>query len=327
MPRARKQCDKWMPDRVYRHPRGYVMIPRGTKKTVVVAKHGASRAEVIQLAKKVRAELDRFTVSKLFDLYFSSLQFSDLAPRTKADRLAESKNIKAAFGSFDPDSVKAQSVRRYMDQRGAKSRVQANHELACLSVVYSWGYERGLVAENPCRGIKRFKNRPRDRYITDLEYQAITDCAPRFLVAAMEISYLCAARVGDVLAMRLDQITDDGVYIKQKKTGKKQIKAWSPRLREAVSASSGMLVAGAGSTFVVCHQNGEQVTYRQLNAAWRLATSGAGISGCTFHDIKAKGISDYDGTASEKQAFSGHRTLAQVEVYDRKVRVTPSLNK
>lgn len=303
------------------------MIPKGTNKTVMVAKPGASRTDVIKLAEQVRVELDRFTVSKLFDLYFGSLQSSDLAPRTMADRLAESKNLKSAFGSLDPDAIKPQSVRRYMDQRGAKSRVQANHELACLSVVYSWGYERGLVAENPCRGIKRFKTMPRDRYITDLEYQAITDSAPRFLVVAMEISYLCAARVGDVLAMRWDQITEDGIYIRQKKTGKKQIKAWAPRLRDAISASRGLLAAGAGSTFVVCHQNGEPVTYRQLNAAWRLATSRAGISGCTFHDLKAKGISDYDGTASEKQAFSGHRTLAQVEVYDRKVRVTPSLNK
>lgn len=303
------------------------MIPKGTKKTVVVAKHGASRDEVIKLAEKVRDELDRFTVSKLFDLYFSSLQFSDLAPRTQADRRDESKNLKFAFGNLEPDMIRPQSVRRYMDQRGVRSRVQANHELACLSVVYSWGYERGLVAENPCRGIKRFQNRPRDRYITDLEYQEITNNAPSFLVVAMEISYLCAARVGDVLAMRWDQITDDGIYIKQKKTGKKQIKAWSPRLRDAISASRGLLVAGAGSTFVVCHKNGEPVTYRQLNSAWRLATSRAGVTGCTFHDLKAKGISDYDGTASEKQAFSGHRTLAQVEVYDRKVRVTPSLNK
>lgn len=303
------------------------MIPKGTKKTVVIAKPGASREEVIKIAEKVRDDLERFTVSKLFELYFGSLQFSDLAPRTMADRRAESTNLKAAFGSLDPDAVRPQSVRRYMDKRGAKSRVQANHELACLSVVYSWGYERGLVAENPCRGIKRFKISPRDRYITDLEYQAITNNATRFLVVAMEISYLCAARVGDVLAMRLDQITEEGIYIRQKKTGKKQIKAWSPRLRDAISSARGGLAAGAGSTFVVCHENGEPVTYRQLNAAWRQATSMAGISGCTFHDIKAKGISDYDGTASEKQMFSGHRTLAQVEVYDRKVRVTPSLNK
>lgn len=46
----------------------------------------------------------------------------------------------------------------------------------------------------------------------------------------------------------------------------------------------------------------------------------------TFHDLKAKGISDYEGSSRDKQLFSGHKTETQVLVYDRKVKVTPSLN-
>ena len=45
----------------------------------------------------------------------------------------------------------------------------------------------------------------------------------------------------------------------------------------------------------------------------------------TFHDIKAKGISDFEGTAGEKQFASGHKTERQVHTYDRKVRVVPTL--
>lgn len=47
---------------------------------------------------------------------------------------------------------------------------------------------------------------------------------------------------------------------------------------------------------------------------------------CTFHDIKAKAISDYEGATKDKQLFSGHKTEAQVNKYDRKVKVTPTLN-
>ncbi|HHS9984727.1 TPA: tyrosine-type recombinase/integrase, partial [Klebsiella quasipneumoniae subsp. similipneumoniae] len=39
------------------------------------------------------------------------------------------------------------------------------------------------------------------------------------------------------------------------------------------------------------------------------------------------GISDYEGSSKEKQIFSGHKTESQVIVYDRKTRVTPTLNK
>ncbi|EBV0764978.1 integrase, partial [Salmonella enterica subsp. enterica serovar Kirkee] len=47
----------------------------------------------------------------------------------------------------------------------------------------------------------------------------------------------------------------------------------------------------------------------------------------TFHDIKAKAISDFEGSSRDKQIFSGHKTESQVLIYDRKVQISPSLNK
>jgi hypothetical protein len=47
---------------------------------------------------------------------------------------------------------------------------------------------------------------------------------------------------------------------------------------------------------------------------------------CTFHDLKAKDISDYEGSSREKQLFSGHKTESQVLVYDRKVRISSTLD-
>lgn len=46
----------------------------------------------------------------------------------------------------------------------------------------------------------------------------------------------------------------------------------------------------------------------------------------TFHNLKAKGISDYEGTMADKQRFSGHKEFAQVNTYDRKVDMVPPLN-
>jgi hypothetical protein len=45
------------------------------------------------------------------------------------------------------------------------------------------------------------------------------------------------------------------------------------------------------------------------NDAKRTAEQKAGVPfGCNFHDIKAKGISDYEGSSRDKQLFSGHKT-------------------
>ncbi len=43
----------------------------------------------------------------------------------------------------------------------------------------------------------------------------------------------------------------------------------------------------------------------------------------TFHDLKAKGISDLKGNLYEKQAISGHKNVEQTARYDRKIAVVP----
>ncbi|MGC6686827.1 tyrosine-type recombinase/integrase, partial [Escherichia coli] len=83
---------------------------------------------------------------------------------------------------------------------GEQSKTQANHEKSSMSRVYSWGYERGYVKANPCAGVSKFKAKNRERYVTDKEYQAVLSVAPLPVFIAMEIAYLCAARVSDVLS-------------------------------------------------------------------------------------------------------------------------------
>lgn len=47
----------------------------------------------------------------------------------------------------------------------------------------------------------------------------------------------------------------------------------------------------------------------------------------TFHDIEAKAISDFEGSSRDKQIFSGHKTESQVLIYDRKVQISPTLDR
>lgn len=329
MGRRRKPEDAWMPDNVYRHPRYYIYKPpkAGKGKTIILGGLDLSKADVYRLAELKKAEWeDSDTVRALFRAYFASADFASKAPRTRADREKESVFLLTAFGGMAPDAVEPSHMRRYMDLRGVKSRTQANHEHACMSAIFSWGYERGMVKRNPCKGVKKFTANQRDRYITDSEYQAIYDAAPNYLRVAMEIAYLCAARVGDILSMRWGQVLDEGIYIQQSKTGKRQIKAWTHRLRKAFDLAKSLPAAGVASTVVICNNKGSRIHYRTLNQAWTDAREQAGITGATFHDLKAKGISDYEGTAADKQQFSGHKTIGQVAVYDRKVKITPTLD-
>ena len=327
MGRKRAPGNEWMPKGVFFRPSGYYWKPGGT--TEKLAPAGASKSEVsIAFEKVVEGRKNILTFSQLWKKFLNSTDYAALAPRTQKDYLAHEKYLLAVFGDAEAKAIKPEHVRRYMDARGKKSRVQANHEHSSMSRVYRWGYQRGFVPGNPCVGVDKFPKPKRDRYITDEEYLAIYEHASEPVKAAMEIAYLCAARVSDVLKMDWSQIMDEGIFIQQGKTGVKQIKAWTERLRTAVNRCRAWGEDGA----VIKTMYGERYSYKGFNEAWRKARAAAANHlgrplDCTFHDLKAKSISDYEGSSRDKQKFSGHKTESQVLVYDRKIKITPTLDK
>nr|WP_308823512.1 tyrosine-type recombinase/integrase [Sodalis praecaptivus] len=271
------------------------------------------------------------TFSQLWTYFLDSAYFSELKPRTQKDYLQHQKKLLAVFGKVSVNSIKPEHVRTFMDKRGLQSKTQANHEMASMSRVYRWGYERGYAKNNPCAGVMKFKAVKRDRYITDDEYLVIYQSADDVVKAAMEIAYLCAARLSDVLGMKWQQVTEQGIFIQQGKTGIKQIKVWTPRLREAIELAKSASVPTQANAPVIMGQHKGHYSKRGFSNRWMEARSQASAQlgyelDCTFHDLKVKGISDYKGSTKDKQLFSGHKSESQVLVYDRKVKLSPTLD-
>lgn len=262
--------------------------------------------------------------------FFESADFNNLSMDTQKDYRKYANKLMPVFGKMDPDFIKPQHIRKYMDKRGVASQTQANREKAFLSRLYSWAYERGKVKMNPCKGVRQFKEIARDRYVTDEEYYALYSVSPPIIKVAMEIAYLCLARQKDVLALKKSELLDPGIFIEQHKTGKKQIKAWSDRLRSVIAMSKELpLKTGMSSIYVLHKIDGLRYTRDGFNSRWETARVEARQKyphlsfDFTFHDLKAKGISDLEGTLQEKQQISGHKTLTQTARYDRKVQIVP----
>ena len=317
-----------MPERVYRGKSAYEYRPTNghciklcsidSPRSLVLRRH-ADEYE--------RFHAGRHTIGAMVSEYFDSSQFAKLSQTTRDDYAKHWKNIKKVFQKTDARKLKPEHVRKYMDLKGKSSENQANHHHSFLSAAFSWGYERGKVSANPCKGVKKFKIEARDRYIEDHEYKALYDHASIAVQVAMEISYLCAARQGDVLALTRDQILPEGIKIKQGKTGKLQVKRWSPRLRAAIELAKQIKTANP-STIIIPTRTGAPYSsdgFRTMVAkAKKKAREATGLAmDFTYHDIKAKSISDYEGN---KQEFSGHKTYSQVAIYDRKPQVVDSLN-
>lgn len=335
MGRPRKDPkDVSLPPRVTKNKYSYVWKPKGTKLSVSLGKiRETSISKLWQRYEQEKAKRhDITTFSKLWGMFVESPAFTELAPRTQKDYHQHERQLLAVFGKMRADDIRIEQVRIFMDKRGLSSKNQANQEVASMSRVFGWSFERGYVKGNPCKGIRKFTLVDRDVYIPDEDYRAIYECAPIEIQVAMEISYLCAAREGDVLDLLLSDVRFEGLFIEQNKTGKKQIKQWSPRLLAVVDLATKNLVSRSAAGYLVPGPSGGKMNKKTFNSWWNKAKKaaemnvGRHIPG-TFHDIKAKAISDYQGSSREKQIFSGHKTESQVLVYDRKVKITPSLDK
>lgn len=109
-----------------------------------------------------------------------------------------------------------------------------------------------------------------------------------------------------------------------------QIKAWTVRLANAITLADSLpLTSGMVSLYVIHQKSGSRYTRDAFNAQWMKAKKAAADKfpelefNFTFHDLKAKGISDLEGTLHEKQEISGHKNASQTARYNRKISVVP----
>jgi len=129
----------------------------------------------------------------------------------------------------------------------------------------------------------------------------------------MALAYLCCARQGDLLTLSKSQLLPEGIFIKQGKTGKKQIKAWTGRLKAAIDLAASLpLKDGVVSMYVRYTRGG--------NSRWQAARERSAAEypelsfDFTFHDLKAKGISDLEDSLTERQAISGHKGISHCKI-------------
>lgn len=329
--RRKNPEDNKLPSKVYRNKYSYYYKPN-SKQCITLCPISANMVEVwAKYNHEIAKEQYHMTFRKLWALFVESAYFSELSRRTQIDYKQHSKKLFAVFGHVNVDNIKTVDIRKFMDKRGVQSKTQANHEFSSMSKVYNWGYERGYAKGNPCKGVTKFTLKARDKYAEDEEYYAILEVARPSIRIAMEIAYLCAMRVGDILKINYSQVLEDGLFAKQGKTGTKQIKLWTDRLREVFEYARKKFPPQNKDSLLILNSNGDAYSYKNFNEHWNEDKKeaekklGKKIT-FTFHDLKAKGISDFDGSSKDKQLFSGHKTESQVLVYDRSVKKSPTLN-
>ena len=258
----------------------------------------------------------RGSVGELIEKYMVEIA-PKKAKATYTGNLMEAKNLAAVFGKMLVLEVRPMHIAQYLDVRGVSAPIRANREIALLSHMFSYAMRWGQIDRNPCIGVAKHPEKGRDRYITDQEFQAVKKIASEFISVVMDFAYITALRKGDILNLRLEQITDEGIWIKQSKTGAKQLYEWTDGLRDVVGRAKALKRPIRG-LYLFCTRKGQPYSDTGFKAIWNRVQVKWAVSGgqrFTFHDIRAKALTDAKNKGLDAQLLAGHSSSSMTEHY------------
>jgi integrase len=138
----------------------------------------------------------------------------------------------------------------------------------------------------------------------------------------MDLAVLTGFRPGDLLALTRQSLTDDGIEIETRKTGKRILIEWSEALRSTVKRA--LAEAPQVRQHIICNKQGKAYTvdgfntifYRRMSELVKNRDSGL-TERFQFRDLRAKSASDDTAEAASKRL--GHADPKITErVYRRK---------
>ena len=132
-------------------------------------------------------------------------------------------------------------------------------------------------------------------------------------------------RLSETLGTRVQDIQEKGLYTRRLKGSNDAITLWSDRLQGVVDRGlRGQL--RVPDMPIINNGKGSNIRVESFKTAWQRLMKKAELKGVerfTFQDLKAKGVSDFEG---DKKKASGHKSEAMVAVYDRKLLEIESTN-
>jgi integrase len=217
-------------------------------------------------------------------------------------------------------SQKAASISRVqlgtLHSKSVQTPFAANRALATWSKMFSWAAARGLVPEghNPAKGIERYREEGRERYLTDNEIARlgevlveaetiglpwnVDDTKPPskhmaklpnqrskldpFAIAAIRLLLLTGARLREILDAQWSQINyqHSVIYLPDSKTGRKPI-GLSPQALTVINS----LPKIEGNPYIIAGEKPGSPR-ADLKKPWHRVCRAAGLQGVRLHDLR-----------------------------------------
>jgi hypothetical protein len=229
----------------------------------------AECARIAALAEAKAAETVKpGTLGLLICEYRSSSIFRDLAPRTVSD-------YQKIFDYLQPIADEPLAtfnrplVVRIRDKAAAsKGRRFGNYVKAVLSIVFTWGCERGHLENNPAshiKGLRRQKGVPEaNRPWADVERDAVLEAAPDHIRPAVALMMFTGLGPKDALALPRNFAKAGEIATRRSKTGEPVFWPMPRPLAEILAA------APAHAAVTLCaNSKGRPWTESGFATSWR----------------------------------------------------------
>src|SRR6476620_6548741 len=197
-----------------------------------------------------------------------------------------------ALGNRPIDAIDRAAIAKLHHSLASTPR-QANLLLSVLSKMMGWAAKRGLFASeaNPCRGIDRYKESRRERFLSTAELGRLGEVlreveqeqtSSPYAVAAIRLLLLTGARVSEILTLPWDHVDPDHrqLRLSRSKTGPKSI-----YLTRAVAEILQSLPRVKGNPYVIVGERpGAHLV--NLQKPWQRIRARAGLEDVRLHDLR-----------------------------------------
>lgn len=309
-----------LPRRVYlRHGRYFYVRPDGKWLPLSREKDGLP-AMHLALARAMDAEITGELMPAVISRWLEERRAA-WASKTAADNERAAARIAKRFAEFSPADVTPPIAAQYLRDLRATPRTHNLHRTLLRQILAVAAVEGLRDGHNPVDNIPPLTLEKRVRIVTDDEVAALKRAALQqsrngeALAQMIDLAMLTGQRIGDIIGLRWQDVTDEGLVVTQGKTRARLLIEWSPALRAAVAAcAAGRERIG----YVLKTQSGAGYTYAGIRSAWVRACERAGIDDLHIHDLRGRAGVDALGAQEDiraAQRLLGHSGEAMTRHY------------
>jgi integrase len=305
----------------------YVLKARvqGHQRWFTIGKHGApwtpemARRKALGLLGEIANGVDpaevredlkrRLSMADLCDIYLKEGCSEKKASTLATDKGRIERHIKPLLGKKDARALAKRQIEQFMRdiadgktaadiKTGKRGRAiveggkgTATRTVGLLGGIYSFAVDRGIVPVNPVRGIKRYRDKRIERFLSEQELARLggslaeleaENALTPFAAAAIRLLLFTGARRGEILSLEWDWIDFERgfAFLPDSKTGRKQLYLSAPALEILAK-----LPRLENNPFVICNElPGQRLA--DLKRPWAHICNRAGIQALRLHDLR-----------------------------------------